>query len=169
MLMAIYNHMSVLRKCYFKHPECMPQSLQVALVRPFMPLVATAVVVLIVGSLVSCNVAIVGAFGPLVRCCIESFWGLNMGGSFSELMVCECDDAQCLESEELRVCTRILFCDLVLFAGAAPSHCASLLRIWISEWSGSLCCHFWVTKKCYQSIPEVQTQSVSQTLHVAPA
>eukprot|EP00199_Chlamydomonas_sp_CCMP681_P001730 CAMPEP_0119104544 /NCGR_PEP_ID=MMETSP1180-20130426/2733_1 /TAXON_ID=3052 ORGANISM="Chlamydomonas cf sp, Strain CCMP681" /NCGR_SAMPLE_ID=MMETSP1180 /ASSEMBLY_ACC=CAM_ASM_000741 /LENGTH=380 /DNA_ID=CAMNT_0007089339 /DNA_START=114 /DNA_END=1257 /DNA_ORIENTATION=- len=35
-------------------------------VRPFMPLVATAVVVLIVGSLISCNVSVVGTFGPLV-------------------------------------------------------------------------------------------------------
>jgi hypothetical protein len=44
---------------------CCP-ALQVALVRPFMPLAATAVVVLIVGSMISCNVAIMGQCGAKV-------------------------------------------------------------------------------------------------------
>jgi hypothetical protein len=41
--------------------------MQVARIRPFMPLAATAVVVLIVGSMIACNVEIVGRFGAMVR------------------------------------------------------------------------------------------------------
>jgi hypothetical protein len=39
---------------------------QVARIRPFMPLAATIVVVLIVGSMIACNATIVGQFGPMV-------------------------------------------------------------------------------------------------------
>jgi len=68
---------------------------QVSKVRPFMPLAATAVVVLIVGSMIACNVDIMANFGPqvgvhawvsggtcvgpMIACNVDNFWLMDHG------------------------------------------------------------------------------------------
>ncbi|GFH20386.1 putative sodium/metabolite cotransporter BASS1, chloroplastic [Haematococcus lacustris] len=64
--------------------ECMRVALhvlwlQVRRVRPFMPLAATIVIMLLIGSMVSCNVHIVGAYGPQV---IPAVFMLHSTGFF---------------------------------------------------------------------------------------